>query len=136
VMQMSEKKNLSAVVIICLLIAASAMAAIVVKRKKVAANCSDLRVAMDGGYTAVLRTGGISPSTDLTIYKLRNRKKVRLGTVPVMAELTKEGLPFYEGDGVRLLISKNAQGKTGRHLASLDGEMNGEKVSATLSCEK
>jgi hypothetical protein len=106
-----------------------------VQKKKVTESCRDIRVAMDGGFAAQIESGGLSPSTELTIYQEHNRKRIKLGTIPVVSKANPEGLPSYEGAELSLVIHGATQKATGRQLASLTGKINGAPVSATLGCE-
>jgi len=133
---MSDRSGLSVMAVMGLLIAASAMAALVADRKHVTESCKDVRVAMDGGYSAIVESGGLNPSTQITIYQVYNRKRVKIDKVPVEVKPNPEGLTTYVGDGLKLVLHKKVQSSTGRQIASLQGEVRGEKVSATLSCGK
>ena len=132
---MSEPKSLPFLLITGLLIAASTTAAFVSNRKHAMVSCKDLRIAMDGSYSAVVETGGLTASTELTIYQEYNRKRVKVDKMTV--EIKSSGHDenaTYVGERVKLVILNKTQPSTGRNIASLQGEVRGEKVSATLSC--
>jgi hypothetical protein len=131
-----EQRSFSVMLVMGLLIAASAMAAFISERKHVMESCKDIRVAMDGGYSAVVESGGLNPSTQITIYQEHNRKKVKIDKIPVEVESNHEGLSTYVGEKLKLVFHKKTQSSTGRQIASLQGEVKGEKVSATLTCGK
>ena len=133
-MDTSDRKGFSFLLIMGILIAASAMAAFVAERKHVMESCKDVRVAMDGGYSAVVESGGLNPSTQITIYQEHNRKRVKVDKMVVELEPNSEGLTNYVGHKLKLVLHKKTQSSTGRQIASLQGEVKGEKVSATLSC--
>jgi hypothetical protein len=118
------------------LIAASTTAAFVSKRKHVMESCRDLRIAMDGSYSAVVESGGLTPSIELTIYQEHNRKRIKLDRVEVeyKQEGDEKGKEIYYNDHLKLVVTDKTQSSTGRNIASLQGEVRGEKVSATLSC--
>jgi hypothetical protein len=133
---MSDRKSFSVMLIMGVLIAASAMAAFVAERKHVMESCKDVRVAMDGAYSAVVESGGLNPSSQITIYQEHNRKRVKIDKMVVEVEPNGEGFNSYVGDKLKLVLHKKMQSSTGRQIASLQGEVQGEKVSATLSCGK
>ena len=70
--------------------------------------------------------------SELTIYQEHNRKRIKVDKVPV--ELANGESATYVGERVKLVILNKTQPSTGRNIASLQGEVGGEKVSATLSC--
>jgi hypothetical protein len=129
-----DRTSFSFLLVMGILIAASAMAAFVADRKHVMESCNDLRIAMDGGYSAVVESGGLNPSTQITIYQEHNRKRIRIDKVPVDFQPNGEGQSTYVGEKLKLVVHNKKQSSTGRQLASLQGEVKGEKVSATLSC--
>jgi hypothetical protein len=132
---MSEPKGLPFLLIAGLLIAASTTAAFVSSRKHAMVSCKDLRIAMDGSYFAVVETGGLTASTELTIYEEHNRKRVKVEKIPVEVKPSgRDTNATYVGERVKLVILNKVQPSTGRNIASLQGEVRGEKVSATLSC--
>ncbi len=134
---MSEhKSSFSFMLIMGILIAASAMAAFLSERKHVIESCKDVRVAMDGGYSAIVESGGLNPATQITIYQEHNRRRVKVDKVPVEIQANHEGLSTYVGEKLKLVFHKKVQASTGRQIASLQGEVKGEKVSATLTCGK
>ncbi len=99
-------------------------------------SCRDLRIAMDGSYSAVVESGGLTPSIELTIYQEHNRKRIKLDRVEVeyKQEGDEKGKEIYYNDHLKLVVTDKTQSSTGRNIASLQGEVRGEKVSATLSC--
>jgi hypothetical protein len=132
---MPEKKTLPFMLIAGLLIAASTTAAFVSSRKHAMVSCKDLRIAMDGSYSAVVETGGLTATTELTIYQEHNRRRVKVDKVPVAVKVSGgDETATYVGERVKLVILNKTQPSTGRNIASLQGEVRGERVSATLSC--
>ncbi len=133
---MSDNHGYTFGIVMGLLVAASATAAFVADRKHVMESCKDVRVAMDGGYSAVVESGGLNPSTQITIYQEHNRRRIKVDKIPVEIEANHEGLRTFVGQNLKLELHKQTQSSTGRQIASLQGEVKGEKVSATLSCAK
>ncbi len=132
---MEKQKTFPFLLIVGLLIAASSTAAFVSSRKHSTVSCRDLRIAMDGSYSAVVETGGLTASTELTIYQEHNRRRVKVDKVPVSIKTgSQTDHATYVGERVKLVILNKTQPSTGRNIASLQGEVGGEKVSATLSC--
>ncbi len=126
---MSEKKTWPVMLIAGLLIAGSTTASFVSSRKHVVASCRDIRVAMDGGFSAVVESGGLTATSELTIYQEHNRKRIKVEKVPVVVQRTGS----YVGDGLKLEVLKRSPA-SGKTMASLEGEIRGERVSATLNC--
>lgn len=133
---MSKTGNASALIVTTLILAATAMATIVAVKKHVKQACHDIRIAMDGSYGAIVETGGLNREHELTIYQERNRKHIPVEKIIVAHEVNKEGKDTYVGNNVKLVFHDKLQTSTGRQIASLQGEVNGEKISATLSCTK
>src|SRR5579862_2620214 len=118
-----EQRSFSVMLVMGLLIAASAMAAFISERKHVMESCKDVRVAMDGGYSAVVESGGLNPSTQITIYQEYNRKRIKVDKIPVEIEANHEGLRTFVGQNLKLELHKQTQSSTGRQIASLQGEV-------------
>jgi len=132
----SDRQGFSFMVVMGLLIAASSLAAFVADRKHVTESCSDVRIAMDGAYSAIVESGGLNPSSQITIYQEFNRKRIKVDKIPVNLQPNNEGQSTYSGERLKLVLHNKTQPSTGRQIASLQGEVRGEKVSATLSCAK
>jgi hypothetical protein len=128
-------KNLS-VVVVLVLITVSAMAALVAEKMRPVKVCKDVRVAMDGAIDAVVENSGLSNRYAVTLFKNKNYKKIKIGTIDVAPEVVAKGraADSYLGDGLRLTIGKNVNPKTGRQPASLQGEIEGQQVSVAMGC--
>ena len=100
--------------------------------------CHDVRVAMDGAIDAVLETSALNDHYAVTLFKIKNYKKVKIGTVDVSPEAVKRARisESYLGDGLRLSIGSGVNPKTGRQPASLQGEIEGQQVSVAMGCGK
>jgi len=131
---MRDGQGITVMFIMGLLVIASSVAAFVADRKHVMESCKDVRIAMDGGFSAVVESGGLNPTTQMTVFQEHNRRKIKVDKFDVNPQPNTEGQYSYLGAKLKLVVHNKVQPSTGRQIASLQGEVKGEKVSATLSC--
>jgi hypothetical protein len=131
-----KKRNFSVIFVFGILVI-SAMTAMAIDHSRQTLMCQDERLYMDGVYAAKIQTGGLTPHTDLTFYKIKNLKNVLLSTQPVRLELSiVNGVrgDLYSNPNLKLFIPATNTDK--KFKASLEATIENSVVKAKLICSR
>lgn len=105
-------------------------------QKQVSLICRDARLFMDGGYSAMVKVGGLIPTTTITLYQKRASDQIPLGEYSVRQLGTKgiEGvIHAFKGEGFNLSIFDEEK-KMG-HEAQLQALVAGREVNVAMRCQ-
>ena len=116
---------------------AMALTGLAVDKMKVVTVCKDVRIAMDGGYSAAILAGGIRHRTVVQVYKLHAMKRVSLGAVEVLPQSVYiNGVPteIFRASDLKLMIRDQSEPPVRGRPATLWAQVGNEKISAQMGC--
>ena len=115
----------------------SAMTALGIDHSRSVVVCHDVRLYMEGSFDAKVEMGGLTPHSDVTIYRLVNMKNTKLVTESVSVErrIVKgiSGEVFYS-PLLTFFIPDLKNDNSKPHSANLEANLPHEKVSASMIC--
>jgi hypothetical protein len=115
----------------------TAMTALGIDHSRKTRECHDVRLYMDGSFDAKVETGGLTPHTDITLYRLVNMKNIKIDREPASVERRKiDGLTgdFYLSQHVQFFVPDQAAGESKPRPALLNADLPAEKIKASLIC--